>query len=46
MDPSVLQMPVYTKLAALYDNYLSDPSKEEDHSEAEHAEEVELLEVS
>ena len=45
VDPSVLSMPVYVKLAALYDNYAVSPSVEEDHTEEEQMEEMALIEV-
>jgi len=45
VDPSVLSLPVYEKLSALYDNYVASPAGvEEDHTEQEHQEEMELLE--
>ena len=46
VDPSVLSLPVYEKLSALYDNYVASPAGvAEDHTEQEHQEEMELLEV-
>ena len=38
-------MPMYAKLSALYDNYVSSPGVVEDHTEEEQTEEMELLEV-
>jgi hypothetical protein len=39
-------MPVYVKLAALYDNYVTSPGVVEDHTEEERMEEMALIEVS
>merc|ERR1712123_17324 len=39
VDQSVMEMPIYVKLAALYDNYVTSPGTVEDHTEEEQAEE-------
>merc|ERR1712215_135202 len=44
VDESVLQMPMYVKLSALYDNYVASPGVVEDHTEEEQTEEMKLLE--
>ena len=46
VDPSVMEMPIYVKLAALYDNYVTSPGTVEDHTEEEQMEEMALIEVS
>jgi len=43
VDPSVLEMPIYVKLAALYDNYVSSPSSVEDHTQQEQQEEADFM---
>jgi len=43
VDPAVFQLPVYVKLAALYDNYVKSPGTVEDHTEQEQAEEMDFL---
>jgi len=44
VDPSVMEMPIYVKLAALYDNYAVSPGTVEDHTEEEQMEEMALIE--
>eukprot|EP00091_Calanus_sinicus_P015667 TRINITY_DN3416_c0_g1_i6.p1 TRINITY_DN3416_c0_g1~~TRINITY_DN3416_c0_g1_i6.p1 ORF type:complete len:396 (+),score=144.88 TRINITY_DN3416_c0_g1_i6:43-1188(+) len=44
VDPSVMEMPIYVKLAALYDNYVTSPGTVEDHTEEEQMEEMALIE--
>jgi hypothetical protein len=46
VDPSVMEMPIYVKLAALYDNYVTSPVTVEDHTEEEQMEKMALIEVS
>ena len=46
VDPSVMEMPIYVKLAALYDNYKVSPSSAEDHTEDEQMEEMAVIEVT
>ena len=46
VDPSVMSMPIYVALSALYDNYVASPATVEDHTEEEHEEEMTLLEVN
>ena len=41
-----MEMPIYVKLAALYDNYVTSPGTVEDHTEEEQMEEMALIEVS
>ena len=41
-----MEMPIYIKLAALYDNYVTSPGTVEDHTEEEQAEEMALIQVS
>ena len=41
-----MEMPIYVKLAALYDNYAVSPGTVEDHTEEEQMEEMALIEVS
>lgn len=43
VDPAVLDLPVYKKLAKLYDNYNKKPEIVEDHTEEEQEEENEFL---
>jgi len=43
VDPAILEMSIYTALAALYDNYVASPSVVEDHTEEEQQEEMELI---
>merc|ERR1712131_388407 len=38
-----MELPIYRKLAALYDNYHKNPSEKEDHTEEEKIEEMEFL---
>ena len=41
-----MEMPIYVKLAALYDNYVTSPGTVEDHTEEEQVEEMALIQVS
>lgn len=43
VDPQVLEMPMYVKLAALYDNYKPSPSDVEDHTAQEQEEEWDFV---
>merc|ERR1711909_230038 len=45
VNPSVMSMPIYVALSALYDNYVASPGTVEDHTEEEHEEEMALLEM-
>ena len=45
MDPAVSALPVYTALAALYDNYVASPGEREDHTEQEIQEENAFIQV-
>merc|ERR1712071_385736 len=44
-EASVLQLPVYQKLLALYDNYDPYVNVAEDHTEQEHQEELDFLQT-
>ena len=41
-----MEMPIYVKLAALYDNYVTSPGTVEDHTEEEQVEEMALIQVN
>jgi len=43
VDPAVLEIPVFKKLSALYDNYHKNSETHEDHTEQEQEEEMDFL---